>query len=141
MPTRLKLTGLDLISIGRPHADREGDVDVALEDPDGERYRKLVVAEGGRIAGGVLLGHPEHADAVLSASREERDLRGQIEALKRGHWDVLSESSFERAAMAPLTRHTSNGQPGVPSAEAAGALVRRRAPRSRPRTSRRSACA
>ena len=115
VPTRLKLTGLDLISIGRPHADREGDVDIGMADPDGERYRKLVVADGGRIAGGVLLGHPEHADAVLSASREERDLRGQIEALKRGHWDVLSESSFERAAMAPLTRH--NGQTSVPAAE------------------------
>jgi nitrite reductase (NADH) large subunit len=114
VPTRLKLHGLDLTSIGRPHADREGDVDVALEDGDGERYRKLVVADG-RIAGAVLLGHPEQVDAVLTASREERDLRRHIDALRRGDWEVLNESHFEQAVVAPLTRHGSNGHSALPA--------------------------
>jgi nitrite reductase (NADH) large subunit len=119
VPTRLKLAGLDLISIGRPHADREGDVDVAVEHADGERYRKLVVSEG-RIAGAVLLGHPEHADAVLAASREERDMRGHMEALRKGDWEVLSESSFEQAVAAPLTRHGTGGQSPLRAAARAG---------------------
>jgi NAD(P)H-nitrite reductase large subunit len=106
-PTRLKLAGLDLTSIGRPHADRDGDVDVAIEHADGDRYRKLVIADG-RIEGGVLLGHPEHAEAVLAACREKRDIRGHVELLREGNWDVLNESHFERAVAAPLSRHASS---------------------------------
>jgi NAD(P)H-nitrite reductase large subunit len=120
VPTRLKLAGLDLTSIGRPHADRDDDIDVALEASDGEHYRKLVIADG-RIAGGVLLGHPEHAEAVLAACREERDIRGHVEALRRGDWDVLNESHFEQAVAASLNRHVANGHGPLPAVSPAGA--------------------
>ena len=119
VPIRLKLAGVDLTSIGRPRAELDGDVEIAIEHPDGERYRKLVVSEG-RIAGAVLLGHPEHSAAVLAASREERDVRGHLDALRSGDWGVLNETHFEQAVAAPLNRHANGSRAPLPAADSAG---------------------
>ena len=107
VPTHLKVAGVDLTSVGRPHATPGTDDEIALEEPESGRYRKLVLSEG-RVAGAVLLGYGAEAAAVLAAVRERRDVRGDIESLERGDWDVLSESHFEQAVVAPLTRHGSD---------------------------------
>lgn len=108
VPTHLKVAGVDLTSIGRPHARPGTEDEIALEEPESGRYRKLVLSEG-RVVGAVLLGYAAEAATILAAVREQRDVRADIEALASGDWDVLSESHFEQAVVAPLTRHRSGG--------------------------------
>jgi nitrite reductase (NADH) large subunit len=120
VPTHLKVAGVDLTSIGRPQAQPGSDQEIALEEPETRRYRKLVLSEG-RVVGAVLLGYAAEAAAVLAAVRERRDVRRDIASLQSGDWHVLSESHFEQAVVAPLTRHRSGGAPAEePRASAAG---------------------
>ncbi len=96
--THLKVTNVDLTSIGRPHSEPE-DVEIALADESGGRYRKLVLRDG-RIVGAILLGHASDAGAVFAAARERRDLSGHLESLSQGDWGVLVDPSFEPAPSA-----------------------------------------
>ena len=86
VPVALKVAGVDLTSIGRFEA---ADGDEAFVFEDDSRYRKLVLREG-RVAGALLLGHPELADAVVGAVDAGRDVAGQREALARGDWSGLA---------------------------------------------------
>ena len=103
--THLKVTGVELTSIGRPHVEPD-DVEIALGDKGSVRYRKLVIADG-KIAGAILLGHPSEASAVFAAAREGRDVSAHLDALSTGDWEVLSEPSFEQTdagtAQLPVT--------------------------------------
>jgi NAD(P)H-nitrite reductase large subunit len=45
-------------------------------DPESLRYRKLVLDDDGRAIGAILLGHPEHVQAVTAAVRESRAMNG-----------------------------------------------------------------
>ncbi len=105
--THLKVTNVDLTSIGRPHSEPD-DVEIALADEAGGRYRKLVLKDG-RIAGAILLGHPSDAGAVFAAARERRDLSCYVDSLSRGDWEVLVDPSFEQAVSATAGR----GEPAV----------------------------
>ncbi len=68
--TMLKVVGVELLSIGAISGpDEQVDVDAASL-----RYRKLVLDDDGRAVGGILLGHPEHVQAVTAAVRESRPL-------------------------------------------------------------------
>jgi NADPH-dependent 2,4-dienoyl-CoA reductase/sulfur reductase-like enzyme/ferredoxin len=66
--TMLKVVGVDLLSIGAI----TGPSEVADEDAESLRYRKLVLDDDGRAIGGILLGHPEHVQAMTAAVRESR---------------------------------------------------------------------
>ena len=114
VPTHLKLSTVELTTIGEPHGE-SGDTEVVLEDRARGRYRKLIVS-GGKIVGAILLGQPGDAPTVLTAIREGRDVSGDLDALSAGDWSVLSESYFEQAVAAPMARHRSSGD----SAAAAG---------------------
>jgi NAD(P)H-nitrite reductase large subunit len=107
VPTHLRLAGLELVSIGDRH-DAAGDSEIVLHDAEAPRYRKLVLADG-RIVGAVLLGEPVEAPAVLAAIREGRDVRGDLDSLRAGDWNVLNEAPFEKAVVAPLARYARKG--------------------------------
>ena len=66
--TMLKVVGVELLSIGAIDGPRE----LVEADPESLRYRKLVLDDDGRAIGGILLGHPEHVQAVTAAVRESR---------------------------------------------------------------------
>jgi NAD(P)H-nitrite reductase large subunit len=70
--TMLKVVGVELLSIGEIDGPRE----IADADPEALRYRKVVLDEEGRAVGGILLGHPEHAQALTAAVRESRPMTG-----------------------------------------------------------------
>jgi NAD(P)H-nitrite reductase large subunit len=70
--TMLKVVGVELLSIGEIDGSRE----IADADPEALRYRKVVLDEEGRAVGGILLGHPEHAQALTAAVRESRPMTG-----------------------------------------------------------------
>jgi NADPH-dependent 2,4-dienoyl-CoA reductase/sulfur reductase-like enzyme/ferredoxin len=94
--TILKITGVDLTSVGR-FEEEPGDEVVALEDPAEQRYRKLVVRDG-RAVGGILLGYPLDAAALTAAVQEERDVSAVLPALRAGDWSVLAEAPAVAAA-------------------------------------------
>jgi NADPH-dependent 2,4-dienoyl-CoA reductase/sulfur reductase-like enzyme/ferredoxin len=87
--TMLKVVGVNLSSIGRIE-QLDGDEAIALEDPDGHNYRKLLIDPDGHIAGAILLGYPNDAPAVQQAVKDGRDVRPQRDALRAGDWSVLS---------------------------------------------------
>jgi nitrite reductase [NAD(P)H] large subunit len=88
-PARLKVPGIDLLSIGAVDA-RPGDGKVVALSAYGTRqYRKLVL-ENGRLTGAILLGSPELFDDVTTAVERRIDLGSDLDALERGKWQALS---------------------------------------------------
>ncbi|MGH2524135.1 MAG: hypothetical protein ACRDH2_16635 [Anaerolineales bacterium] len=80
----------NLTSIGRFEAQSASDIEIALEDLDEHRYRKLVIAEG-RIVGAILLGHPLEAPAVTAAIKAGLDVSDCLDARRAGQWEVLRD--------------------------------------------------
>jgi nitrite reductase (NADH) large subunit len=78
--TMLKVVGVELLSVGAI----DGPDELVEADEEALRYRKLVLDEDGRAAGGILLGHPELAPAVTAAVR-----RGAV--LEPREWEALSQ--------------------------------------------------
>jgi NAD(P)H-nitrite reductase large subunit len=93
--TMLKVVGVDLTSMGRFEAQSDSEFEIAIEDVDGNRYRKLVIAEG-RIVGAILLGYPLEAPAVTAAVREGLDVSDCLDALRAGQWEVLRREAVLR---------------------------------------------
>jgi nitrite reductase (NADH) large subunit len=85
--TMLKVLGVELLSVGEIAGERE----IAMEDGEALRYRKLVLDAEGRATGAILLGHPQYAQAATAAVRESRPLDHVADALERGDWDALSQ--------------------------------------------------
>lgn len=86
--TMLKVTGVELTSIGRVEAESDDELELAFEDVAEQRYRKLVLAEG-RIVGAILLGYPLEAAGVVAAVKAGTDVRPSLERLQAGDWSVL----------------------------------------------------
>lgn len=89
-PTRLKVAGIDLLSAG--DIGRAGDdiVELRVEDGNARRYRKLLL-RGGRVRGGIVIGHPDLFDSVSAAVERNQDVRPVLPALERGDWSALGE--------------------------------------------------
>jgi NADPH-dependent 2,4-dienoyl-CoA reductase/sulfur reductase-like enzyme/ferredoxin len=85
--TMLKVSGVDLTSVGAIEGE-PGDEEIALEDPDESRYRKLVVRDG-RLVGAILLGYARESAAVAAAVQEGWDVGDRLERLREGDWSVL----------------------------------------------------
>ena len=88
--TMLKVTGVDLTSIGRFEAESDDELELAFEDVAEQRYRKLVIADG-RIAGAILLGYPLEAPGVVAAVKAGSDVRPLLGRLQAGDWSGLEE--------------------------------------------------
>lgn len=91
--TVLKVVGIELTSIGRIEPEA-GDEAIVLEDPDEDRYRKLVV-EGDRLVGAILLGYSQEASLVATAVKRGLDVGPLLPALRAGDWSALEAVAGE----------------------------------------------
>ncbi|MGH9076796.1 MAG: FAD-dependent oxidoreductase [Acidimicrobiales bacterium] len=85
----LKGAGIELSSIGRVEPE-PGDELIVIDNPAEQSYRRIVIS-GGRVAGGVVLGHhPEDFSAVLAAVKKQATVGdASLGALRDGDWNVL----------------------------------------------------
>lgn len=88
-PMKLKVAGIDLLSVGEVTARSDDAREVRLAGGEGRHYRKLVL-DGGRLVGAILIGHADLTDVVSSAVDERRQVGHLLEELERGDWSVLA---------------------------------------------------
>jgi nitrite reductase (NADH) large subunit len=88
-PARLKVPGIDLLSIGVVDAAAREAKTVVVSAHGTRRYQKLILEEG-RLAGAIILGSPELFDDVTRAVESRVDLGSELEALEHGKWQALS---------------------------------------------------
>jgi nitrite reductase (NADH) large subunit len=86
--TMLKVTGVDLTSVGRFEPKGPDDDVIALEDTAESRYRKLVVNDG-KVVGAILLGYALEAPGIVRAVKEGRDVTRWLEELRAGDWSAF----------------------------------------------------
>jgi nitrite reductase (NADH) large subunit len=89
--TQLKVTGVDLMSVGRFEPEA-GEQVVVLEEPAEGRYRKLVVGADGSIVGAVLLGYPVEAAGVVEAAKSNRRIDDVLDDRRAGDWSTFAEA-------------------------------------------------
>ena len=88
-PARLKVPGIDLLSIGVVDAT-PGEAKAVVVSAYGTRnYRKLIL-EDGRLTGAILLGSPELFDDVTAAVERRVEVGSELDALEHGKWQALS---------------------------------------------------
>jgi NADPH-dependent 2,4-dienoyl-CoA reductase/sulfur reductase-like enzyme/ferredoxin len=85
--TMLKVSGVDLTSIGRIEAE-EGDETIVIEELGESRYRKLVLRDGS-IVGGILLGYTLESAGLTRAVQERLDMSAHLDRLRAGDWEVF----------------------------------------------------
>jgi nitrite reductase (NADH) large subunit len=73
---KLKVMGIDVVSIGRP----EGAAEAVAADATGPSYRKLVL-EGGRAAGAILLGDVRGTEDLLEGIRSAEEVGDALSRL------------------------------------------------------------
>jgi nitrite reductase (NADH) large subunit len=98
-PARLKVPGIDLLSIGVVDAPAHAARTVVVSAYGTRRYRKLILEEG-RLTGAIVLGSPELFDDVTSAVERRVDVGSEFDALEQGKWQVLSRLA-EGETLAP----------------------------------------
>ncbi len=72
-PTKLKVAGIDLLSVGEITASGEDVAEIRVDEGDARRYRKLILRSG-RVQGAILVGHPELFDPVAEAATTNCDV-------------------------------------------------------------------
>lgn len=88
-PARLKVPGIDLLSIGVVEAHGDESRSVVVSAYGTRQYRKLILEEG-RLAGAIILGNPELFDDVTAGVEGRIDLNSELDALEHGKWQALS---------------------------------------------------
>jgi nitrite reductase (NADH) large subunit len=88
-PARLKVPGIDLLSIGVVDALAGESRTIAVSAYGTRRYRKLIL-EDGRLTGAIILGNPELFDDVTKAVENRIDVGSDLEELEHGKWQALS---------------------------------------------------
>ena len=88
-PARLKVPGIDLLSIGVVDASPSEAKTVVVSAYGTRNYRKLILEEG-RLTGAILLGSPELFDDVTAAVERGVDVGSELDALEHGKWQALS---------------------------------------------------
>jgi NAD(P)H-nitrite reductase large subunit len=88
-PARLKVPGIDLLSIGIVDASPSEAKTVVVSAYGTRNYRKLILEEG-RLTGAILLGSPELFDDVTAAVERGVDVGSELDALEHGKWQALS---------------------------------------------------
>jgi NAD(P)H-nitrite reductase large subunit len=97
--TILKVTGVDLTSIGRFEPESDDDSIIVQEDMADRGYRKLVIRDG-KIVGAILLGYSLEAPGIDAAVRLETDMRPWLDRLRAGDWSMFVEQEWSRIATA-----------------------------------------
>ncbi|MFF0220290.1 FAD-dependent oxidoreductase [Streptomyces vinaceus] len=87
--TLLKVAGIDVLSCGRiEESGRDGEEVIIHDDRSGNRYTKLLVADG-HLEGAIVVGHSvEGAGELGAAVREHREVGARIERLRAGDLDL-----------------------------------------------------
>ena len=88
-PARLKVPGIDLLSIGVVEGSGVESRTVVIGVYGTRHYRKLIL-EDGRLAGAIILGSPELFDDVTAGVERRIDLSSELDALEHGKWQALS---------------------------------------------------
>jgi nitrite reductase (NADH) large subunit len=88
--TMLKVTGVELTSVGRFEPVGPEEEVITLEDVAESRYRKLVVSDG-RVVGAILLGYGVEAPAVVRAVKDGTDVTPWLDRLRAGDWSLFIE--------------------------------------------------
>ena len=88
-PARLKVPGIDLLSIGVVDAPAGESRTIAVSAYGTRRYRKLIL-EDGRLTGAIILGDPELFDDVTNAVEKRIDVGSDLDELEHGKWEALS---------------------------------------------------
>jgi len=88
-PARLKVPGIDLLSIGFGDAAGGEETTVVVSAYGTRRYRKLILEEG-RLTGAIVLGSPELFDDVTRAVESRVELGSELDGLEQGKWQALS---------------------------------------------------
>jgi NAD(P)H-nitrite reductase large subunit len=90
--TMLKVTGVDLTSVGAFEPEGPEEDVIALEDAAESRYRKLVVRDG-RVVGAILLGYAVASPAVVRAVKEQQDVSAWLERFRTGDWSLFADDA------------------------------------------------
>jgi nitrite reductase (NADH) large subunit len=90
-PARLKVPGIDLLSIGAVDAQRGESRTVVVSAYGTRNYRKLIL-EHGRLTGAIILGSPELFDDVTRAVETQLPVGSELDALEKGKWEALSQA-------------------------------------------------
>lgn len=87
--TTLKVTGVDVTSIGEVNPEAPGAVEVRATDPEKGTYHKLVVRDG-RVVGAILVGSRERLRAVNLLISRGIDVTGRERALLDPEFDLMA---------------------------------------------------
>jgi nitrite reductase (NADH) large subunit len=87
-PTKLKVVGIDLLSVGTITSQAAEYQEVRVEDDPPRKYRKLVL-KSGRLVGAIIIGHPELFDQVTDAVAAHQDMATHLSNLRAGDWSML----------------------------------------------------
>jgi NAD(P)H-nitrite reductase large subunit/ferredoxin len=90
-PTKLKVAGIDLLSVGAINATDEDGFEIRADDGNARQYRKLVI-QAGKLRGAILIGHPDLYELVSEAVKMNLDVSLSLPALAQGDWSILSRS-------------------------------------------------
>ncbi len=105
--TVLKVVGVELTSIGRFEPE-DGDEVIALEEAGGQRYRKLVIADG-KVAGAILLGFSQDVSPIRTAISRGLDVTSRLEELREGRWEVMAELTEDEPLLPAAAAHPGSG--------------------------------
>jgi NAD(P)H-nitrite reductase large subunit len=90
--TSLKVTGVELTSVGRLEPGPD-DTSIVVEEPGDARYRMLLLAADGSIAGAILLGRSLEAAGIIEAIKTRRNVMPVLDELRSGDWSAFREQA------------------------------------------------
>jgi NAD(P)H-nitrite reductase large subunit len=94
-PMKLKVAGIDLLSVGDIVVPEAEGSEVRGEVGDARTYRKLIL-KGTTVQGGILIGNADLADSVTAAVEGQRDVAVLLPALQAGDWSVLETAGVSQ---------------------------------------------
>ena len=86
MSAKLKVMGVDLVSIG----EAEGDHAAVVENRDGSVYRKLILRDG-RVAGAILMGDTRGHELLLESARRGEEVLDPLDLLASASAATVAE--------------------------------------------------
>ena len=78
-PMRLKVAGIDLLAVGDTAPRGDDGRELQFLDPDGRKYRKLIL-QGSRLSGAIVVGHREMIDDLCEAVEQKEQQAGRQSA-------------------------------------------------------------
>jgi NADPH-dependent 2,4-dienoyl-CoA reductase/sulfur reductase-like enzyme len=91
--TQLDVPGLQVVSIGRTRPQPSDHAVIVLDDRTRRRYRKVIVACEGTVAGGIVVNDPRAAAAIESVTVHNVDVRPHLPKLRRGDFAALQPAT------------------------------------------------